>query len=556
MRMTTLALSAAIAAATIGIASAAETQFDPQNFIANEIAAGRKEIVVPPGVYVVRPKEGQDASLALEDLTDVKIHMDGVEFRSASTKTVLRLVKCVNVKISGLVIDYDPLPFSQARVTKVESDGTMELELIEGYPTKGFRYENLRMQLYSPTTNELTNPLRYDNGFKMEDLGGGRLRISGGYCKIGGVGDIAVFNCLSDGRGCTIVSQDCKDVVFERVTLYGSPELGFLGQGDSNTTYDACVVDRRPENSDYAKRGYMRLRSLTADAFHLKDARAGAKVLNCTARYMGDDCINISGMYSLVMGCEGDSLRVLSVGKQLGIEPSDSLDVLTPDGKAISGAKALSVEPDGGTRPEEWEKVLTMNLVKGFKNPKSSSLKNAWRIKVDRELKIPAGSAVIAPAKVGNGFEIKNCVFGPIRSRAILIKASNGVITDNKIKGTWSEAIKIAPEFCWLEGTCSSNLTIARNVIDDCRAGIAIYGDVGVAGGTLAPNAHRDIVVEGNIIRNVSNEGIRAIGCENLVLKDNRIELAPNSKSQAIVQDNVVNTVESGNTAIRLESPK
>lgn len=46
---------------------------------------------------------------------------------------------------------------------------------------------------------------------------------------------------------------------------------------------------------------------------------------------------------------------------------------------------------------------------------------------------IPDGSAVCNPLRTGNGFVVKDCDFGHNRSRGILIKASKGEVTGNRI---------------------------------------------------------------------------------------------------------------------------
>ena len=96
------------------------TPFDLQGFIDQEIKAGTQRIVVPPGRYRVTPKNRQH--LVLRGLKDVQIIADGVEMICTETTRALTITRCTNVTVRGLVIDYDPLPFTQGRITGFSAD--------------------------------------------------------------------------------------------------------------------------------------------------------------------------------------------------------------------------------------------------------------------------------------------------------------------------------------------------------------------------------------------------------------------------------------------------
>lgn len=102
------------------------------------------------------------------------------------------------------------------------------------------------------------------------------------------------------------------------------------------TTYLRCRVDRRPPAPDRANPEIARLRSLNADAFHSKFARKGPSLIQCVARFMGDDTVNICGDYHLVTECHGGMLRVL--GKSEIVAPGDAVELFTYDGRRLPNA--------------------------------------------------------------------------------------------------------------------------------------------------------------------------------------------------------------------------
>ena len=325
-----------------------------------------------------------------------------------------------------------------------------------------------RVQVFSPKDDELVNPLRYANRIAVTRLDADTCRITGGGNRTGEVGDIVVLNATNGTPNCTVVrSRRCENLTFEKFTVY-SGTMAFVETDNLRTVYRNCVIDRCPPEADYAERGYRRLRSLNADAFHCKDGRVGPQILDCKANYQGDDGVNISGMYSLVTEGDGDEIRVL-VPFDLIMAPGDTLEIMTVDGTKVPDAKVLSIVPDGTVTPDEAKFVSGLALVEFYRNPKSPCLKKAYRLKLDRLISLPRGSVVISTSHMGNGFVIRGCDFGFIRSRAILIKASDGVIADNRIAACWGPAIKVSPEYFWLEGGCACRLKITGNRFSDNR---------------------------------------------------------------------------------------
>ena len=119
-----LLLALGLTCFSLRLARAKETavavEFDLQRFIDAELKAGKHRIVVPAGHYRVRPHDRQH--LVLRDLKDITIVADGVEMICTETTRALTINHCTNLTVRGLVIDYDPLPFTQGRITAFGPD--------------------------------------------------------------------------------------------------------------------------------------------------------------------------------------------------------------------------------------------------------------------------------------------------------------------------------------------------------------------------------------------------------------------------------------------------
>lgn len=294
----------------------------------------------------------------------------------------------------------------------------------------------------------------------------------------------------------------------EGVKMYASPMFGFFETDCSASKYINCVVDRRPPESDYMKRGYKRLTSTTADGFHSKFAVVGPTYIGCTARYNGDDGIAINGHYHIVSKSDGSkNLRI--IGKQ-GMEPNldigNEVEIVTYSGKCVlPNPKIMKFEPGSALTSEEREFLDRQQFQGDVKQTKSATM--AWHIELDRAIDLPMGS-LIAANRIGNGFVIKNCTLGPTRSRGVVIMASNGLVEGNKFYNTWGQSIMVAPSYEWLEAGSGNNIVIKGNQIQLSHdVAIAVYAYGG--DGSVAPaGAHNDIYIVNNSITKSSNPAI------------------------------------------------
>lgn len=504
--------------------------FDLQQFINSELNAGKTSIVIPPGRYRVTPHDRQH--LVLHDLRNVTILADGVEMICTETTRALTITHCTNLTVRGLVIDYDPLPFTQGRITALSRDKTVQdIELFEGYPPADTAY-NFKYEIFRPGTRTLRCSDRYVQS--VNALDSHRLQILAPRENADSpeqIGDLIVIGSRFAPHGSAahaVELSHCSNVRLEKIDLFASNCFGFIESDCDATVYYQCRIDRCPSDADLVKRADPRLRSLDADAYHSNDALKGPSYLECVAKFMGDDCVNIHGAYHLITQSKGADLRVLAKG-EMNIHPGDPVELVLYNGERLPDARALSIEPAGTIRPEEQDFLSRQQMDAGLKSGRS--LSRAYKIRLDREINMPIGSVICAANRIGNGFSVKDCDFGFNRSRGILIKASHGEVSGNHIEGSKMSAILVTPEWWWLEAGSSSDVTITGNVIRDC-GGVPICVEATGGNGSIAPaGAHRDISIVDNKIDDCAMPGILVTSTKGLVLKDNHLHLRTDSPS-------------------------
>ncbi|MGJ3243408.1 MAG: right-handed parallel beta-helix repeat-containing protein [Opitutales bacterium] len=467
------------------------------------VAGGRKTIRIPPGRYFVRPENG--THLRLENLSDITIEAEGVELVCTETTRAILIRNCRNLTIRGLTIDYDPLPFTQGEIVAISADRKAHtIRIQEGYPPAESAY------VFKHLIYTAAGDLRYGHYYAMdiEVLPDNHLRVFNLHPdKDGGqqVGDrVAISARHLDGpyspHSVHVIRSEATR--FDGVTLYASPCFGFFETHSRGSVYQHCVIDRRDD----------RLLSLNADAFHSKFATRGPRIEECRAFWQGDDAVNINGAYHLVLTASDGRLRVLAKGK-MDIEAGDPVQLLTAGGRALPPARVERIRSVGPATEADTARVGSLRILPGV----AALLQEAFVIELDRAVDLPTGSVLGALNRMGNGFAVVGNRFGHNRSRGILVKASDGVVAGNTLVGCHLPAIKIAPEYIWLESGYSHHLRIEDNRIMDTRAESIRIANTG-------PHAiHSDIRITGNHIESEVTPLIRIHGLRDGYVAGNRL---------------------------------
>lgn len=511
-------------------------EFDLQGFLDKELSKGKKEIVIPPGRYRVKPIG--NTHLVFDKLKDVTILANDVELICTETVQAIQIKDCVNFKLVGLTVDYDPLPFTQGEIIDISEDKTtLTVDLIKGYEVDGIKTQLYgdKLEIFDAITGELSTATYYGITYKFEPSTQ-RVVINKQArfwdTDVEKVGDIVVLGTQGARRvPHAILPQRCTGLVLENVTLYAGTTFGFFETYCNDSRYISCRVDRRSLESEIKPRGMKRMRSNTADGFHSKFAENGPAYIGCVARYNGDDGIAINGDFDIITETNGDVLTVVTKGgksKAPDLSVGETVELVSFSGARIPNAKIIKIKAGRSLTQSEYD---FLDAQKSFRAAAANTktAKNVYYITIDRPVDLPMGSMINSASRVGNGYEIRDCTLGPNRSRGMVVKASDGIITGNTFVDNWGEAIKISPEFNWLEAGSGSNIIISNNVITGCRsAAIGVYAFGG--DGTTSPiGAHDNIQIIGNQISNSTNPAIAITSTSNLLLEANTID-APNNE--------------------------
>ena len=122
---------------------------------------------------------------------------------------------------------------------------------------------------------------------------------------------------------------------------------------------------------------------------------------------------------------------------------------------------------------------------------------------------------------------MKDCDFGHNRSRGILIKASKGEVTGNRIINSRMAAVLVTPEFWWMEAGISCDVVVKDNTIKGClQTPIQILAPGG-NGKPLPAGAHRNISILNNRIEDCVWPLIHVTSTSGLSIKGNQFPQEP-----------------------------
>ena len=494
----------------------AETINRPElsTIIFEALNSGKEKIDIPKGNYALELKGGRP--MVFENLKDVEINGNGSDVLCCVPSQIALFRNCENVSFKGFTFDSAILPFTQGTVVAVDPETGLwlDIEIHRGYESKNVTDE--RAQVFDPKTQHLKKNLWTLGGETMKRLENGNWRMTfrredkNRHIE---VGDLMVLGTRSAESLSThtFVLEDSKNCTLEEITLYFSNCFSFLEHGCHGNAYLRCKLMKK---ADDPTKSFPRLRSGNADAFHSKFATLGPRVEECEFYDHGDDGVAINGNFYIIVSSNGDNVLILERhGHPLQIKEGDPVRFTSYEGTIFGDSTVDAVV----LRTDVDHEIIATALKKYELHGGSSQIPRyhkIYELTLKTTMNVDSGDNVYALNRVGNGFIVKNNKIGLTRARGILVKASDGEITGNRIDGCELGGIIVAPELYWLEAGFSSNLKIENNTISDCFFHHNRWGDSQPATiSVAATNAKGDIMEAGAM--------------KNIILRNNTISGSP-----------------------------
>ncbi len=195
----------------------------------------------------------------------------------------------------------------------------------------------------------------------------------------------------------------------------------------------------------------------------------------------------------------------------------------TVAGRHATAPKVLDVAPAGTITDAEKEYLQSQQMDGRLKNNQFGVLTGAYEVTLEEPLNLPRGSVIAPTDAVGNGFLVEGCDFGFNRSRGAIIKAGQGRIIGNRFTENWMEAIKLSPEFWWLEAGCGDDVIIEGNIITRCHDTAIRVSAYLASDRPLPAGGHNRITIKGNAIKDCPTPQIHVTSTDGLTIHDNTV---------------------------------
>jgi len=309
-----------------------------------------------------RVATGSGYVISIQNQEGIRIEGAGATLRLGAGRRAVALRGCRDIVVRGLRVDYDPLPFAEARVTGVDrASRTLVARLDPGFalpppggPTQARDEQAYFAMLWNPGPHDWLSTHFYvadlqpapdephsvivTAGENFKDWGflqSGTTRITlpvRGIAHRSGAGEVMAL----DGN---------RDVMLEDVEIWSAPWFACAVQhNEGNVTLRRVHVRPPP--------GTSRITSSWRDGFHVKGNRARLLFEDCVLQGMNDDAFNIATMLSSAVLVKGTGLRVRQNHPQRYV-PWRVGDTLAGYAKAtgtlLEHARVLAVEE--GARP-------------------------------------------------------------------------------------------------------------------------------------------------------------------------------------------------------------
>lgn len=477
-----------------------------------------------PGRYLLRAapvlpdQPNNQLHVLARNLRHVTIEGTGATIVGSDPFLLLCFHECHHLTIRGLTIDWNQPSHSAGRVVAVnEAEHAIDIEPRDALSHQPGRIVQAILA-YDPVRNCLA-----DSGWEVyqtqgerddrptQTLPDGKIRL---YQKKGTplpkVGWHVIARHQVYGHNALTIFS-CSNVLLENVTVHDAPGMGLVGANSTNITLRKFTVEPRPGQ-------WM---SVTADGTHFNGCRGTVTVEDSTFVGMGDDAINIHGMYGKFTQRLDD--RTLAVNEARMHPYYD--DPRKPRRWHVPEAGDV-LEFGSGDQP-----LLAMGTViveRAEQDPQQSRTIITLREPIPAEL---AENALLANVTASPAVRIRNCVVRGNRARGFLMQARDVLIERCRFEDVSGAAIQICADAAeWCESLGTRDITVRDSLFKRCNFGVAkrtaaldIFAD-NPGHQPAAPGVHQRLTMENNRFEGSAGSAIHIGSAQHVIVTGNRID--------------------------------
>jgi len=459
-----------------------------------------------------------EPSVAIENLKQVTIEGNGATLVGHDIAGLFVFINCEGLTIRNLTVDWDPLPHTSGKVVAQLTElHAFDIEpMIPIDPPSGrivqaiiaYNPELHRMgysEVYQTQGERDAEPsIRLENG----NLRAFQRRPGGAYTfndKLPEIGSFVIVRHQVYGYD-AFVFKGCSSVLLDDITVHAVPGMAVIGWLSRDITIKRIKVVP-------SAGGWM---SATADAMHFGGCRGLITVEDSEFAGMGDDAINIHGMYGMVTKRLDD--HTVEAGRAR-MNPYYDTERITWD----EPRPGDTLEYSGGKEPLLPQGQLT--VVGVHQDVKAN------RVILTFKEALPPGigeGSVLTDISTSPAVRIRKCYVHGNRARGMLIQTRDVVIEDCLFEDITSHGIQLCTDACdWWESLGVRDVTVKGCVFRrNCFwwGGAALHISSDIPGGQSAPGVHQGIrIIDNTFEDNAGGTAIHIGSSEDVELSGNKI---------------------------------
>ena len=445
--------------------------------------------------YLFIPTKPYVTGLDFTGAKDLTIEGYGAKLRIEGWMEVFAFIRCKNVTVKGLQLDYKRHNNIEAKITSITGD-IINAEFDPVYYKYSDKLVQGRTEFYDPVAGQFFD---CDGGLAgSPEPGKVQFKFTKNNAK---VGDILIIRHGGHYRPCYML-RESENVTLKDIIIYSFPGMGVVGHETTDILLDHIQIIPYPG----------RYTSTTTDATHFTSCRGNITIQNCMFRGCLDDCTNIHNYYWYPYAQE-DPNKV-----EIRVE------------KADLHAQSLDYPHKGDTLNLVNRRTLE-HLDKFVVRAVDTSWVD-WKVVVTLDKPITQAQCD-SNYLYNNTFIYANIVNNTVVSksgRAFFVKVPRAYVGYNKIVKTSMPALMLAGELWWHEAGPMREMLVEHNYISECNYIFNFFNTPDWDGGAIfvcsdvlehGPYVNSGLVVRNNVF--AGNYGTLVVlnDCENFQFYDN-----------------------------------
>ena len=463
------------------------------SLLAQEISsaynAGYSNVTINPGTYIMN--NGTGAAFSYSGWTNFTINASNTLFLvdtgyvnvvSGASPACFYFKNCTNMTLAGATVRPKVYPFTQGRVTAIGTNGGVlycNWQISDGYPTN-FEWWFNAVYASNSVVNLTQGDIYYGDkyGINSSGVATNAVYLGNRTWQINFPSWLTSFSfqtndwlvARANPQGFAYYLNGCSNVTLSAC----SSQSGGFGTFRENYGGGNHMLGCQIQSAPVPPAGGTELPVVgcAADGLHTIWTYPGMDLENfVTQGVMLDDCVTFHGDNNNVVTSSGNTVTFDGAGMFV---VGDPVRIYSTNGTYFAQANCTAIQSVGSGN---------------------------YQLTLDQSLTIPAGTAGENPKYNGAGYKVINCQLGNVRSRAILNKADNGLITGCTIQNAQT-AMQFGPETYWGGGGYSWNLNVTNNIILHCgNYGIQFVtaGAIGNLTNTIQNNYFQDVFLGDDI---------------------------------------------------------